>query len=104
MTTKEGPQMAEIKCTADKPWDRVKGRSTGAVDRVVDGTISQAALHVCARACELKARADLTDDERQSVDKAVDLLMAVSLSTEARVPLPKLEDDPPVKWSEIHGP
>lgn len=25
--------MAEIKCTADKPWDRVKGRNTG--DRIV---------------------------------------------------------------------
>lgn len=58
------------------------------MDRVEDGSISQAALHVCADACRLKQRPDLTDAERTLVDKAVDLLMAVSNSTEARVPLP----------------
>lgn len=60
-------------------------------ERVEDGSISEAALHVCAKACLLKKRTELTDDERASVDKAVDLLMAVSLSTEKRVPLPSLE-------------
>ncbi len=57
-------------------------------DRVDDTSISEAALHACADACRLKRRPELTDDERGLVDKAVDLLMAVSNSTEARVPLP----------------
>lgn len=56
------------------------------------GSISQAALHVCAEACRLKQRPELTDDERAAVDKAVDLLMAVSNSTEVRVPLPKFSE------------
>jgi hypothetical protein len=58
------------------------------MDLVEEGNISQAALHVCAEACRLKKRSELTNDERASVDMAVDLLMAVSRSTEARVPLP----------------
>lgn len=56
-------------------------------DRVNEGTISQAALYVCARACELKKRTELTPDELTKVQQAVDLLMSVSYTTEARVPL-----------------
>jgi hypothetical protein len=62
------------------------------MDRVEDGSISQAALHVCADACRLKQRPELTEDERASVEKAVELLMAVSYATEQRVPIPDLHD------------
>lgn len=61
------------------------------MDRVEDGSISQAALHVCAEACRLKKRPELTEDERVLVDQAVRFLMAVSDTTEQRVPLSALQ-------------
>jgi hypothetical protein len=57
------------------------------VDRVEDGTVSQAALHVTAEASRLWKRPELTEEERASLSKAVEILMAVAQSTEKRVPL-----------------
>lgn len=63
------------------------------IDLVEDGSISQAALHVFAAAFRLKVRPELTDDERASVDRAVEFLMAVSYAVENRVPLPSYDED-----------
>ena len=59
---------------------------------VEEGSISRAALHVLADAIRLQDSSELTDSERTKVARAIRLLVAVSDSTEKRVPFPASAD------------